>query len=78
MVPWRDELTAIGDAVDERITKGAVKGLRARIALYRDGYALRSNGTLQRASDYLTYYQIAKDERRETTNSLFATKQTNL
>ena len=65
MVPWRDELTAIGDVADERITKGAVKGLRARIALYRGGYALRSNGTMQRASDYLTYYQIAKDECNE-------------
>ncbi|MBC7589245.1 MAG: RagB/SusD family nutrient uptake outer membrane protein [Chitinophagaceae bacterium] len=69
MVPWRDELTAIGDAVDERISKGAVKGLRARIALYRGGYALRSNGTMQRASDYLTYYQIAKDECNEIITS---------
>jgi hypothetical protein len=62
LVPWRDELTAIGDAPDERLTKAAVKGLRARIALFRGGFSLRSNGTMQRSSDYLTYYQIAKDE----------------
>lgn len=62
LVPWRDELTAIGDSPDERITKGTIKGLRARLALYRGGYALRSNGTMQRAADYQQYYQIAKTE----------------
>ncbi|HVG42482.1 MAG TPA: RagB/SusD family nutrient uptake outer membrane protein, partial [Chitinophagaceae bacterium] len=49
--------------VDERITKGTVKGLRARIALYRGGYSLRQQTkTMERRSDYLTYYQIARDE----------------
>ena len=62
LVPWRNELAAIGDAQDERITKGAVKGLRARIALFRGGYALRQTGGIQRGSNYLTYYQIARDE----------------
>lgn len=62
LVPWRNDLTAIGDQPDERITKGTVKGLRARIALYRGGYSLRQNGTVQRGSNYLAYYQIAKDE----------------
>lgn len=62
LVPWRSEVTSIGDVLDERITKGAVKGLRARLALFRGGYALRSDGTMKRASDYLTYYQIARDE----------------
>jgi TM2 domain-containing membrane protein YozV len=62
MVPWRNDITAIGDQVDERITKGAVKGLRARLALFRGGFALRNDGTMQRNADYLTYYQIAKDE----------------
>src|SRR5450759_68577 len=62
LVPWRNELAAIGDQPDERITKGAVKGLSARIALFRGGYALRQDGTIKRTSDYLTYYQIAKDE----------------
>ncbi len=69
LVPWRNEVTAIGDQVDERITKGAVKGLRARIALFRGGYSLRSNAAMQRGSDYLTYYQIAKDECNDIINS---------
>ncbi len=62
LVPWRTDVTAIGDPMDERITKGAVKGLRARIALFRGGYSLRQTGGVQRSADYLTYYQIAKDE----------------
>ena len=62
LVPWKGEVTAIGDQLDERITKGAVKGLRARIALYRGGYSLRQDGTLKRSSDYLAYYQVARDE----------------
>lgn len=62
LVPWRNEVTSIGDQLDERITKGAVKALRARIALFRGGYSLRQNATMQRGSDYLTYYQIARDE----------------
>ncbi len=62
LVPWRNELAAIGDPVDERITKASVKALRARIALYRGGYSLRSTGGIQRGSNFATYYQIAKDE----------------
>ncbi len=69
LVPWRNEITAIGDGVDERITKGTVKGLRARIALFRGGFALRSDGSMKRAADYLTYYQIAKDECNEIITS---------
>ncbi len=69
LVPWRSEITAIGDPVDERITKGAVRGLRARIALFRGGYALRQTGGVQRKADYLTYYQIAKDECTAIMNS---------
>ncbi len=69
LVPWRNEITAIGDPVDERITKGAVKGLRARIALFRGGYSLHQNGAMQRNSDYLAYYQIAKDECNEIMTS---------
>ncbi len=62
LVPWKNDLASIGDPIDERITKGAVKALRARIALFRGGYALRSNGIMQRSADYLAFYQIAKDE----------------
>jgi hypothetical protein len=69
LVPWRNEVTSIGDPLDERITKGAVKGLRARIALARGGYSLRQTGGMQRRSDYLTYYQIARDECNDIINS---------
>lgn len=57
LLPWRTEVTR-----NERITKGAAKALRARIALFRGGYALRSNGKVERRSDYLKYYQITKKE----------------
>jgi len=69
LVPWRNEISAIGDAIDERITKGTVKGLRARIALARGGYSLRQDGTIKRGSNPQTYYQIAKDETNEIINS---------
>ncbi|ANH83533.1 hypothetical protein A8C56_23425 [Niabella ginsenosidivorans] len=63
LVPWVNDLGAIGDSKDERITKGTVKGLRARIALFRGGYALRpASKTMERSTDYLKYYQIARDE----------------
>ena len=58
LVPWRTE----AGARNERITKGAVKALRAKLALFRGGYALRSSGKMERNADYLTYYKIARDE----------------
>lgn len=58
LVPWRTEIATS----DERITQGAVRALRARIALFRGGYSLRSNRQMERGSNYLTYYQIARDE----------------
>jgi hypothetical protein len=61
-VPWRNDIAGIGDPSDERITKGAIKGLRARIALFRGGFTLRQTGGMQRGANYQTYYQIAKDE----------------
>jgi len=57
LVPWRTEV-----AIDERITQGAVRALRARIALYRGGYSLRRNRQMVRGSNHLAYYQIAKEE----------------
>ncbi|HKH62492.1 MAG TPA: RagB/SusD family nutrient uptake outer membrane protein [Flavitalea sp.] len=58
LVPWRTEVPR-----NERITKGAVKALRARIALFRGGYSLRTESKImERRSDYKTYYQIARDE----------------
>ncbi len=62
LVPWRNEITAIGDALDERLTKGSVKALRARIALYRAGFSLRSDGSMKRGSNSATYYKIASAE----------------
>lgn len=62
LVPWRSGIGALGDPVDERITKGAVKGLRARIALFRGGYSLRKNNKMERTADYLAYYKIADQE----------------
>jgi len=59
LVPWRSE---VGSA-DQRITQGAVRALRARIALFRGGYSLRAaSNVMERTSDYKTYYQIARDE----------------
>ena len=67
LVPWRTDVSKYGDGVDERITLGAVKALRARIALYRGGYSLRRAGssygqTMARPTDYLDYYKIALQE----------------
>ena len=60
LVPWRSAITDYGSF---RFTKGAIKGLRARIALARGGYSLRSGtNIMSRNADYLKYYQIAKDE----------------
>ena len=70
LVPWKNEVTSIGDVMDERITKGAVKALRARIALFRGGYKLYSTGGgMQRPADYLTFYQIARTECNEIMSS---------
>lgn len=58
LLPWRTEV-----ARNERITRGAAMGLRARIALFRGGYSLRTDTRqMERRADYLKYYQIARDE----------------
>ncbi|MGI4744105.1 MAG: RagB/SusD family nutrient uptake outer membrane protein [Janthinobacterium lividum] len=57
LVPYRSG----AGVVNERITKGAVKALRARLALQRGGYALY-NTAFTRAADYLDYYRIARQE----------------
>ena len=61
LVPWRTD----AGLRNERLTKGAIKALRARLALFRGGYSLRSNAQMERRSDYLTYYNIAKTECEE-------------
>lgn len=62
LVPWRSQF-----AGGFRVTQGFVRGLRARIALTRGGYSLRSASSrygqvMARPADYLKYYQIARDE----------------
>lgn len=57
LLPWRSRAGATG----ERITKGAAKALRARLALFRGGYALKGK-QMQRPVDYLNYYRIASQE----------------
>lgn len=59
LLPWR---SAPEVEADERITKGAAKALRARIALFAGGYSLRTTRTMERRSDYLSYYEVARDE----------------
>lgn len=61
IVPWRTD----AGVRNEKITKGAVMALRARIALFRGGYSLRSNGQMERRADYLNYYNIVKTECEE-------------
>ncbi len=58
LVPWKTE----SGYTNERITQGAVRGLRARIALFRGGYSLRKSRQMERGSDYRSFYQIAKEE----------------
>lgn len=58
LVPWR----SASGTTNERISQGAVRALRARIALFRGGYSLRKSKTMERSADYKTYYQIARDE----------------
>ena len=57
LVPWRSQVP-----VEERITQGAVRALRARIALAKGGYSLRSDNTMKRPANYKDYYKIAMDE----------------
>jgi len=68
LVPWADEVT-----FDERITKGAVKGILARVSLYAAGYSLRWDletgdlstmkmDTRQDQSRIRELYQIARDQ----------------
>jgi hypothetical protein len=65
LVPWRKDVTAIGDPMDERITKGTIKALRARIALFRGGYSLRQEGLVNRPNNYQDFYRIALQECKE-------------
>jgi hypothetical protein len=52
-LPWHDDLPAY----DGRLTKGAALGLLARVYLFRGGYSLRQDGSMQRPANYREYYQ---------------------
>lgn len=59
LVPWRRE----SGYASTRVTKAAVKGLRARLALTRGGYSLRREPRqMIRRDDYRKYYEIARQE----------------
>jgi hypothetical protein len=58
LVPWRNQ----AGVTNERITQGAVRGLRARIALTRGGYSLRRSRQMERPANYKDFYQIARTE----------------
>lgn len=47
-------------ATNERINKFGAKAMLARVALFAGGYSLRPDGTMQRATDYTKYYQLAQ------------------
>ena len=47
---------------NERVHQGAVRGLMARIALFRGGWSVDRSGNEHRPTDYLTYYAIARAE----------------
>ena len=68
-MPWRNEITAMGDQLDERITKGTVKGLRARIALVQRRLFFKTRWYNQKSGNYKSYYQIARDETNDIITS---------
>lgn len=64
-VPWMRESQTV-----ERINKGFVKGLRARMALSYSGYSLRNKTHETRRGRYWEkYYQIAHQELKELVSS---------
>ncbi|OQP64358.1 hypothetical protein A3860_20520 [Niastella vici] len=66
-VPWVGSGTGTYATV-ERVTKGFIKGLIARIALFRGGYSLRNrngNYVTERGSNWQTYYTLARTKCQE-------------
>ncbi len=62
LIPWRSEI----GSTPTRLSKAAVKALRARIALARAGYSLRRDPVqMIQGSSPQTYYQIAFNECKE-------------
>lgn len=56
-LPWHDEMGTYSG----RMSKGAALGLLARIYLFRAGYSLKQDGTMQRPANYKMYYAKVKD-----------------
>ena len=54
---WADQLP---EGI-ERISRDFVMGFIAKLAMTRGGYALRQDGTMRRADDYMEYYQMASE-----------------
>jgi hypothetical protein len=64
-VPWISEARTA-----ERVTKGFVKGLKARLAMSYSGYSLRNKThETKRGRNWEEYYQIARKECRELIES---------
>jgi hypothetical protein len=64
-VPWVGSGTY---ATVERITKGFIKGLTARMALARGGYSLRNRNKtyqMERGSNWQKYYELARKKCQE-------------
>lgn len=57
LMPWLTEVSR-----DERFTKGTAMALRAKMALFAGGYSLRQTGQMQRPTNYLDFYKIARAE----------------
>ncbi|NGM62465.1 RagB/SusD family nutrient uptake outer membrane protein [Sphingobacterium sp. SGG-5] len=65
LLPWMRETNTT-----ERVNKGFLKGLRARMALSYAGFSLRNKThETKRGRHWEEYYQIANDECRELINS---------
>lgn len=54
---------------DERVSKGAVKGMLARVALFAGGWSLRQSGQMERPSNYKEYYALAQKMTKEVMES---------
>ena len=63
-IPWNSQ-----KETDERVSKGAVKGILARVYLGRGGYSLRQDGTMKRPENYKEYYAAALQQTKEVMES---------
>lgn len=63
-VPW---VMSANYGTSERITKGFIKGLTARIALFRGGYSIRNKPgyPTERVSNWREYYELARQKCQE-------------